>query len=308
MTCFLGVDTSNYTTSVALTDADGRVILNLKKLLPVGDGERGLRQSDALFQHTKQLPGLTSQIRGYKIAAVGVSAFPRDAEGSYMPCFLAGKAAATAAASAADVPLYAFSHQRGHIRAALYSARREDLIGKSYLAFHVSGGTTEMLLVDRGAIELIGGTLDLNAGQAIDRVGVALGLRFPCGAEFSRLAASGTLPELPKISVNGAHCNLSGLENKALKLISSGASANDVAAYTIEFVKLTLDKLCENLRNEYGDIPIVCAGGVCSNADIADRLGRKYGAAFAAPEFSSDNAAGVSLLARDKFLKEGENG
>ena len=296
---FLGVDTSNYTTSVALADENGKVILNNKRLLPVDEGERGLRQSDALFAHTKALPELLEGIRGHDIAAVGVSAYPRDAEGSYMPCFLAGISAASSAAAALDVPLHKFSHQRGHIRAALYSSGREDLKGGRYAAFHVSGGTTELLLCDGGVITVIGGTRDLNAGQAIDRAGVLMGLRFPCGRELSGLANNGTLPEKPKICVDGLFCNLSGLENKVVGLIKKSISNEDVALYVIESVKLTLDKLCENMRSAYPGIPILCAGGVCSNKRISDHLTNKYGASFAAPEFSSDNAAGCALLAFD---------
>ena len=308
MKTFLGIDTSNYTTSVALADESGKVILNGKRLLPVAEGERGLRQSDALFAHTKALPELIGDIRGYEISAVGVSAFPRDAEGSYMPCFLAGVSAAESVAAALDIPLYRFSHQRGHVRAALYSSGREDLLGKRYAAFHVSGGTTEILICDNGDISLVGGTNDLNAGQAIDRAGVLLGLRFPCGRELSEMALRGSLPEEPKISVNGLHCNLSGLENKVIGFKNAGAAYEDIAAYTLAFVGKTLDKMCENLRGEYPDITIVCAGGVCSNREIARSLCEKYGASFAEPEFSSDNAAGCALLTRDRYGKESRIG
>ncbi|MBQ7160497.1 MAG: peptidase M22 [Clostridia bacterium] len=306
MSLYLGVDTSNYTTSVALCDDDGRVVLNSKKLLPVAKGERGLRQSQVLFFHTKELPNLLSSLRKFEPpAAVGVSAFPRDVKGSYMPCFLAGLSAASAIASALNVPLFPNSHQRGHIRAALYSSGRDDLVGKRYAAFHVSGGTTEMLFCDGDKIEAIGGTRDLNAGQAIDRAGVLLGLRFPCGSSLSELAEYGVLPEKPKISVDGTYCNFSGLENKVIGFVGASVPKEDVAAYVIEFVKMTLDKLCENLRGIYPDIPVICAGGVCSNRVIAAHLSSKYGASFAEPEFSSDNAAGCALLVSDWYNGEG---
>lgn len=303
MNCFLGIDTSNYTTSVALVGEDGSVVSNGKTPLGVSEGERGLRQSDALFAHVRNLPGALETIRGKNIIAIGVSAFPRDVEGSYMPCFLAGRSAAFSLSSALDVPVYCFSHQRGHIRAALYSANRGDLIGRRYIAIHLSGGTTEILLVENGKISLVGGTLDLNAGQLVDRVGVLLGLRFPCGKELSELAERGTAPEAPKVCVNGLECNFSGAENKAIRLLSSGVAKEDVAAYTVDFVKLTLDRLCENVRSAFRDIEIVCAGGVASNRVISRYIGEKYFACFASPEFSSDNACGAALLCRDEFLK-----
>ena len=305
--CFLGVDTSNYTTSVALVDGEGRVVFNGKKPLDVGLGERGLRQSDAVFAHTKNLPELFELIRGAHICAVGVSASPRDAADSYMPCFLAGVSAASSVACALDLPLYRFSHQRGHLRAALYSARREERIGKRFAAFHVSGGTTEILLVENGEIIKIGGTLDLNAGQAIDRAGVAFGLKFPCGAELSKIAEVSSIPQKPRVCVNGLECNFSGLENKVLEMISAGADKSAVAGYVIEFVKLTLDKLCSNLLEAHPGLDVVFSGGVTSNRYIAAFLAGKYGASFAEPEFSSDNAAGTALLAYDRYLKGGNN-
>ena len=218
--CFVGFDTSNYTTSIAVCGEDGSVIANLKRPLPVAEGQRGLRQSDAVFAHIKNIPELTRElaevIADLEPIAVGVSVRPRDVEGSYMPCFLAGIAAANSFAAARGIPIYEFSHQSGHIAAALCSAGRLDMLGRNrFLAFHVSGGTTEALLVsaDNGSFseELVAYTADINAGQAIDRVGVEMGLKFPCGAELERLAAEyqGKIKK-HKICVNNGICNLSG--------------------------------------------------------------------------------------------------
>ncbi|MBR6514275.1 MAG: peptidase M22 [Clostridia bacterium] len=300
MSYILGIDTSNYTTSMALCTKDGEIISNQKMLLPVKEGERGLRQSDAVFAHTVNLPEVAKMLGKADICTIGYSAYPRDNQGSYMPCFLCGKAYAESLAALLDIPCYAFSHQRGHIRAALYSAHAEHLLGKEYLAFHLSGGTTEVLHVKNGNIELIGGTNDLTAGQAIDRVGVMLGLKFPCGAQLERLAENGTFKSA-KISVNGYSCNMSGLENMAAKLYKNGEPKENVAAFTIDFVLRTLDKMTENLISDFGDLPLVYSGGVMSNKRIKDHFEKKYGAYFAEPAFSSDNAAGTALLAYDEL-------
>lgn len=302
MRYFLGIDTSNYTTSVALVDENGKVTENRKILLEVAKGERGLRQSDAVFAHTKNLPAIIEGLGKRDIIAVGYSGAPRDVQNSYMPCFLAGRSVASVTAELLGVPLYSFSHQRGHVRAALYSAGREDLIDGSFVAFHVSGGTTDILRVEKGIITEIGGTLDLNAGQAIDRAGVMMSMKFPCGPELERIATVSTLK--PKISVKGLSCNFSGLENKVKHQLELGASKEETAAYVIDFVMLTLDKLCENVRQRYPSTEIVFAGGVTSNKRIAAHLGKKYAASFAAPVYSADNAAGTALLTYDKFNKE----
>ena len=307
--CFVGIDTSNYTTSLALVSDGGEVLANLKAPLPVKAGECGLRQSDAVFAHVKNIPQLMRAARellaSYRVAAVGVSARPRDMEGSYMPCFLAGVAAAEAFAAAAGAPLHTFSHQGGHLAAALYSAGAEHLLeAAEFGAFHVSGGTTDMLFVKplpaEFSVEQIGGSADLHAGQAIDRIGVALGLSFPCGPALELLARENTarVPR-PRISVRDGVCNLSGLENLALKLYRETGDKALCAAYTLSFLTETLTAMAEQLREKRGEVPIVFAGGVMSNRIIAKALSERLtDIYFAEPQFSADNAAGVALLCR----------
>lgn len=305
---YLGIDTSNYTTSLAVCNEDGKVIANIKKLLDVKDGEKGLRQSDAVFSHVKNLPmlsnELSSALENCTIEAVGVSVSPRDIEGSYMPCFLVGKATAVTVAASHNAPVYEFSHQAGHIMAALYSCDMVDeLIDKEFIAFHVSGGTTETLYVKPNgntfAVDIVGATADISAGQAIDRAGVMMGLRFPCGKELERLANeyTGKLPK-PKICVKGMECNLSGLENISDKLYKETLDKPYVAAYVLNFVSETLIKLTENIREAYPGIPIVYAGGVMSNKILQSKLSKFADTYFATPEFSADNAAGIALLAK----------
>ena len=311
---YLGIDTSNYTTSAAICDTEGRVLANLKVPLPVREGECGLRQSDAVFAHTKNMPVLMAKCRealgnDFAPIAVGVSTTPRDAEGSYMPCFLAGQAAASAICAASDLPMYTFSHQNGHIRAALYSSGRgAALMGKPFCAFHVSGGTTEVLYVTPGedtfTVEQVGGTADINAGQAIDRVGVMMGLRFPCGPALEQLAAQNTdkIPK-PRICVRDGVCNLSGLENLAGKLYRESGSAPLTAAYVLAFIGDTLTRMTEHLLEKYPNTPVLYAGGVMSNRYLQSRLADVCDASFAEPAFSADNAAGVALLCRERDLK-----
>ena len=305
--CYLGIDTSNYTTSVALCSEGGEILKNFKILLGVADGERGLRQSDAVFSHINNFPQLAEWIReaafDKEIIAIGYSATPRPADGSYMPCFLVGKAVAEMLASVLSVPVYPFSHQEGHIMAAVYSSGNHSLLTRDFFAFHVSGGTTEIVRVTPKTAgftcELIGGTSDLNAGQAIDRIGVKLGLHFPCGKELEKLATENDkkVPK-PKISVQGTKCNLSGLENMADKLYATTADKALTAAFTLDFVANTLFALSENLRTEASDTPILYAGGVMSNMRIKKRLSALEQTNFSEPQFSADNAAGIALLTK----------
>lgn len=302
---FLGIDTSNYTTSVAIAE-DGRITANCKLPVKVAEGQRGVRQSDAVFSHVQNLPEAVKMLdlQNRAITAIGYSARPRDVDGSYMPCFLAGKALAESLGAIIGVKTYAFSHQAGHIAAACYSSGEEEKLGDRFLAYHVSGGTTELLLVEKTAdnyhIELIGGTDDLTAGQAIDRVGVMLGLRFPCGPALEKLAEGMPIPKT-RPCVEGLHCHLSGLENQAAKMQKDGKSDREIACYVLEFIRATLDTLTKNAVVRFPDLPLLFAGGVMSCRRMKDYFGKTYGAAFAEPAFSSDNAAGTALLCQRRY-------
>ena len=301
---YLGIDTSNYTTSAALYNSQTGEMTQQKKLLPVREGQLGLRQSDAVFHHTAQLHTLFEElVRGVdtkQIAAVGVSSRPRPVSGSYMPCFTVGQNTAKILSAALKIPLCEFSHQEGHISAVLYSAKKTELFNRDFLAFHVSGGTTEAVLA-KGLgsgfeLELVAQTLDLNAGQAIDRVGLMLGLKFPCGPQLEQLALKNTEKLSARPTIKGCDCCLSGVENQCKKLISQGKSPDYVSAYCLEFIRKTLEKMTDALLEKHGELPLVYAGGVMSNSIIKNSFKEKYNAAFAEPVFSSDNAAGIAYL------------
>ena len=303
---YIGIDTSNYTTSIAVCGDNGEIIANIRKLLDVKEGERGLRQSDAVFAHIKNLsllaPNLSEVIDGCEVKAIGVSSVPRDAEGSYMPCFLSGKAVADIIGATHNAPVYEFSHQSGHIMAALYSCgKAEELLKSDFVAFHVSGGTTEAVYVtpnnNKFLVRIIAETSDISAGQAIDRAGVMMGIKFPCGKEMEKYANEyiGKLPK-PKICVKSGKCNLSGLENIANKMYRETNNVSYVSKYVLNFISETLVKLTKDIREEYHNIPIVYAGGVMSNKYLQNKLLSFDNTYFATPEFSADNAAGIALL------------
>jgi len=300
----LGIDTSNYTTSAALFD--GVNVLQKKQPLPVKPGALGLRQSDALFHHTMQVPALLEELlcedgaRGLgEITAIGVSDRPRAVEGSYMPCFLAGVAAARSIAAALHVPLCKVSHQQGHLAAALFSAQRLDLLTGEFLAFHVSGGTTEGLRIAPNLqATRVCGSADLKAGQLLDRVGVLLGYAFPAGAALDRLSRGGVLTRKIKMSMDDAGCHLSGIENQCKQMLEQGAARETIARHCMESVAAALLEMVSYTLKQCGKLPLVFAGGVCCSEVIRERIYERYpNAMFAEPIFSADNAAGTAILA-----------
>lgn len=311
MSLFLGIDTSNYTTSAAVYNSQSGEMLERKQLLPVKEGQLGLRQSDAVFHHTQQLHTLIEDIAEEidlsAVSAIGVSTRPRPVDGSYMPCFTVGENTARIISSVIKKPLLTFSHQEGHIAAALFSSGRDDLFNEQFLAFHVSGGTTEAVLakgsVSSFEVEEVAKTLDLNAGQAVDRVGLMLGLKFPCGAELERLALKNTQAFKVRPTLKGADCCLSGLENQCRKMLSNGESREKIAAFCLAYIESTIEKMTDVLLQKHGCLPVLYAGGVMSDSIIRDALESRFNAVFAKPEYSSDNAAGIAYLAYKSFSK-----
>lgn len=311
---FLGIDTSNYTTSVAVFRSDSREVIHRKKLLPVKSGQLGLRQSDAVFHHTQRLHVLVKELFEQfdvppKLTAIGVSEKPRDEDGSYMPCFTVGVNTANILSSVLNVPVYYFSHQAGHIASAIYSSGAEYLYENEFIAFHVSGGTTEAVLVKPDCqkvfkTRIIGKTLDLHAGQAIDRVGVSMGLPFPSGRELEELALKCNDTVSVKTCIKHTDCCLSGIENICLKMLQNGEEKSKVALTCLMFIAKSIEAMCRNIFLKYGEKPVLFAGGVMSDRIIKDYLSSKFNCVFALPEFSTDNACGTAVLAANRYLKE----
>lgn len=311
MKALLGIDTSNYTTSAALYFPESGEIKSEKKLLPVKKGERGLRQSDAVFHHTKQLNEVIGSLfdQKYEICGIGYSSAPRLVEGSYMPCFSVGENMALSLASILEVDVFATSHQCGHILAGLYSSGKLNMLNESkqFLAFHISGGTTDLLMCtpkDGNVVDIeeVGGTSDLKAGQAVDRIGVRLGLDFPCGMQLEKLAESIDFSGKVKPSVKGMRCSLSGVENKCVKMLSDGVEAEKVASYCLEYIYESVKAVTKNALVKYGDMPVLYVGGVMSNGIIKQRLKKDFNCFFAQPRLSSDNGVGTAIFSA---IKEG---
>ena len=297
MSTVIAFDTSNYTTSLSVVK-DGRVTENRKIPVPVEKGGRGVRQSDAVFHHTVNLAKISRGLEKTDYDAVGVSDKPRNVDGSYMPCFLAGTACASVLADTLGLPLYRFSHQQGHVRAALYSAGRSELYRERIIAFHLSGGTTEMLLCDGGDIRAIGGTLDISAGKLIDRTGVKLGLDFPCGAALDALARSAGDIKV-KIADKGFYCNLSGCENTVDGMLAQGEPPEIISAYVFACVRTAVENMLRRAASEYGSLPVLFSGGVSSSAVLREYFTAKYSVIFGSPEYCCDNAAGTALLTEE---------
>ncbi|MEA5004593.1 MAG: hypothetical protein VB081_13990 [Christensenella sp.] len=302
MAVFLGIDTSCYTTSVALADEEKNIVCNLKIPLEVAQGEKGLQQSQAVFLHIRNLRTIFEEnilAKHGDISAVCVSATPRPQEGSYMPVFTVSAMAGAMAASVTGAALFEVTHQHGHIAAALIGNRKPE----TFLAVHVSGGTTEIVKVDSGKggfdIEVAGATKDIAAGQVIDRLGQMLDMPFPAGRYVEECAQQSTEELGFKISTSGTDMNFSGVEaqmGRALETYDAGT----VCASVLTAVGKTLEKAVKEAIKENGIGDVLFFGGVMSNKRIRAYLSERIPQAqFAKIEYSADNAAGLAVLAME---------
>lgn len=302
MSVTIGIDTSNYTTSIAFFDGVGGE--NCARLLPVKQGELGLRQSDAVFAHIKSLPELSSRlfsdIPAEAVTAVGVSTRPRAVEGSYMPCFLVGYSHARLLAEALKVPLIEVSHQQGHVAAALWSAGQLELMSQPHLAWHLSGGTTELLLVEPESRNVrctkIGGTTDISAGQLIDRTGQLLGLPFPSGKHLDALSREAVGRDVFRVKCGDMTFSLSGVQNKVQQYHEKNGIPAETAAYALRCVACAVFQATRQALERYPGLRVVFSGGVASNSMLRQTLA-PLNPIFAQPQFSTDNAMGVAVLA-----------
>lgn len=314
---FLGIDTSNYMTSICYIDENRRIIYEGRKLLEVKKGEKGLKQSDALFQHIKNMPELFKEagaMNDYILSAICVSKTPRPVSASYMPVFLAGTTIAESMAYSFDIPLIFSSHQEGHISAGLHSLDNTSTNDK-FICVHLSGGTSEFLEVEKKDyyynIKKLGGTLDLHAGQLIDRVGVLLGLPFPSGAYIEKLAKdSGDDFQKLSTTIKDFSFHLSGAETEVKKRVSLDVDRNKIARSVENVIANSVVKVLNKIVAEGITNEILFVGGVAQNQYIRDYLVNKLEKKnnnikiyFAKKKYSGDNAFGIANIAVNYFNK-----
>lgn len=303
---YLGLDTSCYTTSLGvITDEKSR---HYKTPLRVKEGECGLRQSDAVFAHLKNLPALFEEMSGefdilsYDKKIISVSSRPRTQEGSYMPVFTAGLSFARAASAMLGGTLNLVSHQDGHIMAAIYSCGAYSVLAEPFLAVHMSGGTTEIVLakMNKSGFEckVVGGTKDLPAGQFIDRIGVLMGLEFPCGKYLDTMAIEYENDEKIKTSVKDGYINFSGEETRYRRAFEAGEEKEKIAYCTMKTIRESIFGAIMWAKKEYGIKNVVMAGGVASSGFIRERFKDVPNVYFAEPSLSTDNAMGVCALGK----------
>ncbi|UMZ73951.1 hypothetical protein [Natranaerofaba carboxydovora] len=320
---YLGIDTSAYTTSLALFCGDK--LYKKEKVLEVQEGQKGLRQSEAVFQHQKNLPVLFDHLMDYvekenkikvtDIKAIGASTAPRPVRGSYMPVFVTGTSYAKVLSRVLNIDFLTTTHQENHLACSFYY---NNTTLDDFLALHISGGTTELLKVKfnnyKFDIKLLGETEDISAGQYIDRVGVKLGYKFPSGVYLEELSKKATMTESVPVAVNDSKVSFSGplshVERKLEKDNLTEIEKANIARGVFDNISQSIEKLISNVRYPKNIKNIILVGGVMSNKYIKNYLQKNLKEYFnlrtcyTPPELSKDNACGVAWLTKQKFEKQ----
>lgn len=316
----LGIDTSCYTTSIAAISLDRDLIYNEKIMLEVKENSKGLRQSEAVFQHVNNLGKISDKINklmeSYNVCAICVSQKPRPVKDSYMPVFTVGYNFSKMLGSMISCPVYETTHQENHIEASLFTNEIKNK--DKFLSIHMSGGTTEVLLISKDKnennnlgynIDIVGGSKDISFGQLIDRVGVAMGYPFPAGKYIDQnaLECKEKIEFGLKTSVKDGYMNLSGLENQINQIIDS-KSKEYISKLALDSVVRNVEKSITYICKNYNLNEVVFAGGVSAskyvNKELTLRLKKKsIDAYFTNPQFSTDNGVGCAIIGLERFLK-----
>lgn len=312
----LGIDTSCYTTSIAAISLDRKIILNEKIMLKVKKDCKGLRQSEAVFQHINNLgeisENINEKLKDYKVIGVCASSKPRPLDESYMPVFTVGLNFGKLLSSINNCPFFVTSHQENHIEASLINNKLKD--NNRFIAVHISGGTTEILLVDKTEegyfIDIVGGSLDVSFGQLIDRLGLKLKYNFPCGKYIDEdaIKCNEFIEQGLKTSVKGSYMNLSGIENQINELIEK---------YPKEYIcKLLLDTLSRcmykaltHICNQYNIDEVLFAGGVSSSKYMSQKIyiklqNQNIRSYFTESQYATDNALGCAIIGLNEINKQ----
>ena len=172
-----------------------------------------------------------------------------------------------------------------------------ELLDQPLLSWHLSGGTTELLLVEpengMPKMTILGGTEDISAGQLIDRTGKRLQIPFPAGKALDALAAESDSRESFPVKLRGLRFSLSGVENQVQKRLDAGMPPADVARFALNTVAGVVHRVTQAALKECPGLPVLCSGGVASNTLLRQRM---EGAVFAQPAYSTDNAMGTAVL------------
>lgn len=305
----LAIETSCDETAVGIVDSDLRVLANeLYSQIPEHAPYGGVVPEIAARTHFDRLAEmleLALEKSGLTLRQIDAIAFTRG-PGLNGP-LLVGAAFARGLAMNLGLPCYGVHHLEGHIAAAHLSFPE---LSPPYVCLTVSGGHTELTLVEKGfKFTSLGRTRDDAAGEAFDKSGKILGLGYPAGATIGRLGAQGNrkFHRFPRsyLDKNTGEFSFSGLKTAVLRYVEEHGKPwieehmPDVcASLEAAIVDILVDKSKWALERCGLDQIVVC-GGVSANRALRDKFAEqqkrgKLRAYFPNFEYCTDNGAMIA--------------
>jgi N6-L-threonylcarbamoyladenine synthase len=231
---------------------------------------------------------------------------------------MVGTSFAKSMSLALDIPLIAVNHMQAHILAHFIDDPENDNPDFPFLALTISGGHTQIVKVNSPfEMQVLGETLDDAAGEAFDKSGKVIGLKYPAGPQIDKLSKAGDPDKynFTKPKVDGLNFSFSGLKTNFLNFINKETRIDE------NFIKNNINNICASLQKVIVEIlmdklvmafkqtginTIVICGGVSANSEVRGKLkqnGEKYGWKIHIPKLSytTDNAAMVAMTGQLKF-------
>lgn len=230
---------------------------------------------------------------------------------------LVGSSFAKSLALALSIPLIEVNHMQAHIFAHFIDDANQTPPEFPFLCLTVSGGHTQVVLLKSYQdIRVIGETRDDAAGEAFDKIGKLMGLKYPAGPEIDKLAQHGDAHafKFTKPKVDGYDYSFSGLKTGVMNFLNQQQQQNP------NFIKENLNDLCASVQHIITDIcleklflaakdlnikRLALAGGVSANSELRRKLQHKategYQVFIPKFEYTTDNAAMIAIVGKIKY-------
>ena len=317
-TYILGIESSCDDTAAAVI-SNSVILSDIVASQSIHELYGGVVPELASREHQKLiLPVVKKALEKAKINTSDLSAIAFTNGPGLIGSLMVGTSFAKSMSLALKIPLISVNHMKAHILAHFIEDPENSNPSFPFLALTISGGHTQIVKVNSYFdMHELGKTLDDAAGEAFDKSGKVIGLKYPAGPQIDKLSKTGDPNKysFTKPKVNGLNFSFSGLKTNFLNFINKETRLDE------SFIKNNLNSICASLQKVIVEIlmdklamaskqtgikTIVICGGVSANSKIRSELNhnsKKYGWKMHIPKLSytTDNAAMIAITGQLKF-------
>ena len=316
----LGIESSCDDTSAAILK-NNTILSNLIARQDIHENYGGVVPELASRAHQQNIiPVVDAAIKKAGISKNDIDAIAFTRGPGLMGSLVVGTSFSKAFAMAMNIPMIDVNHMIGHVLAHFIDEEGKEKPKFPFLCLTVSGGHTQIVLVeDHLKMKVIGTTIDDAAGEAFDKAAKMLGFPYPGGPMIDKHAKNGDPNkfEFSKASISNYDYSFSGLKTSILYFLQKQLKINE------HFISENLDDLCASIQNAIIDsllkklqkaanelkiTEIAIAGGVSANSGLREALTKlssekKWNVYFPKFEYCTDNAAMIAITGKYMFEK-----